>query len=546
MIRESLAPGSRFAGVYATPDFGVCFQARIDTAGEAVADTLIRTQEQKILSAPVWIKLERKGNQFHGYYATDGGGTAWAAMAWAPQTIPMAKTVYIGLAVTSHAKGTLCEAKFAGVSVSGREGGIPDAELLAHPRRTLAQAYEELEKLGNWRADAAIIRKHGDLIASSLFTIARARELCQEPADVVLADYRRVGAVLPDSSFAVDALARVAILDGAQGLDDALKRIATKPKEDQDRFYVALMKGCGQTPETPAREVAVRSFVDYVGRSSGFALLSDALADLKSDEPSMSVCRSLIRQSMAQPSGARTAIVALRCMVLKSQTESQDDLIRELAQWVVTEFKDAQLGACATAVLADIHYGQGHYVEAIEAFQPGLFSGNQAESKMVESIENILIAYRTNTLLQDTVDLRRIYEASSERADALRLNVVALHCLRKTAEAAGVSLECFERSAQGGLKHCQSGPENEVWFWKGVLAAEEGDLGRAAAAYERFVRRDDRSVLAARACYDIARAKMAMGEEAKDWVARAKALCPCDAVMELERRLSPQASSQDR
>jgi hypothetical protein len=241
MIRESLEPRSRFAGVYTTPDYGVCFQARIDTASMALADSAVSSLEQKALRTPVWIKLERKGNQFRGYYATDGGGTVWTSMAWKPQTISMPRTVYIGLAVTSHIRGPLCEAKFGGVAISGMEGGIPDAELLANPKQALVKAYEELEQLGNWHENAATLEKHGNLIASSLFTIARARELSGDPISTVLPDYYRITQVLPNSSFAADALAQIAIFDGSNGLEYALKYIQTKPKEDQDRFYVTVM-----------------------------------------------------------------------------------------------------------------------------------------------------------------------------------------------------------------------------------------------------------------------------------------------------------------
>jgi hypothetical protein len=542
MIRESLELGSRFAGVYATPDYGVCFQARIDTGGLAVADTTVRTEEQRSLTAPVWIRLERKGNQFRGYYATDGRGTAWTAMAWNPQTIPMPGTVYIGLAVTSHLRGCLCEADFRGVTVSGIEASIPDAELLANPGQALVRAYQELGQFGNWRANAAAIKDHGNLIASSLFTIARARGLRGEPLRTVLTDYYRITTALPDSWCAVDALACIAVLDGTQGLNYALERVKTRSKEDQDRFYIAVMKGCCQAPETPVRNAVIQSFVDYVGRNSAFTLIDDALADFKNDEPSMLACKNLIARSMAQPSNARAAVVALRHMALKSRIGEEDSQIQELAQWVTQQFTETQLTVCALAILADSQYSRGLLVEALETFRPGLFSGKQTEAKVVESIESILTCHRANTLLPGAIDLRRVYRTLSEKAIGLGLNVVALHCLRKTAEVEGLSLERFEKSAQKGLKCCESSPEDEVWFWKGLVAAEEGDLGQAAAAYERFVQHDSRSIFAARAYYDLARAKMAMGEDAKECVAKAKVLSPCESVLELERRLNISAS----
>jgi len=46
------------------------------------------------------VKMERIGSAFSAYYSTDG--SKWTAMSWNPQTISMAGTIYVGLAVTSH------------------------------------------------------------------------------------------------------------------------------------------------------------------------------------------------------------------------------------------------------------------------------------------------------------------------------------------------------------------------------------------------------------------------------------------------------------
>jgi len=546
MIRESLDSGSRFAAVFATPDNGVNFQIRVDTNGAASTVPVV-TQAQKGLRAPVWIKLERKRNQLSAYYASEKKDPVWTPMADRPQVIVMAPTVRVGLAVTSHSRGVLCGSRFGSVAISGVEGVIADAEILADPKGAIQNAYRDLEQFGNWRENSATLKKHGNLIASSFFTIARARELSGEPASTVLPEYYRIARVLPDSSLAVDALTQITIFDGSKGLEYALKRIQTKSKEDQDRFYVAVMKGYCNAPEIPVREAVIRSFVEYIGKSSSFTLLGEAMDGLKNDEQATSICKSLIQHSMTEPSNGQTAVVALRYMALKSQIGQEDSrfYVQELARWVATQFKDAKLTACAMAILADTHYAQRHYVEAIEVFQPGLFSRSQTESKTVENIENTLTYYRANTLLQGTIDQERIYQGLADKASGLGLNIVALHCQRKIAAIEGLSLERFKKSAQKGVKYCESGPENEVWFWKGLVAAEGGDLGKAAAAYEHFIQGDGKSVLAARAYYDIARAKMAIGEDAKEWIAKSKALSPCDAVIQLERRLVATVSPQD-
>jgi hypothetical protein len=88
---------------------------------DAVSDTDVATAEQIAEREPVWVKIERVGNAFNGYYSTDGDN--WTAMSWNPQTIAMAGTVTIGLAVTSHNASVATGAAFAGVAETGGVSG---------------------------------------------------------------------------------------------------------------------------------------------------------------------------------------------------------------------------------------------------------------------------------------------------------------------------------------------------------------------------------------------------------------------------------------
>jgi len=121
MIRSSLAPGAPFAAVYMTGSNGVRYQARLALNEAATSDTSVATAEQIALEEPIWIKIERSGDVFNGYYSTDGEN--WTAMSWNPQTIVMGADVYIGLAVTSNIVGTLTTAEFSGVETTGTVAG---------------------------------------------------------------------------------------------------------------------------------------------------------------------------------------------------------------------------------------------------------------------------------------------------------------------------------------------------------------------------------------------------------------------------------------
>jgi hypothetical protein len=142
MIRESLEPGSRYAFVFAAPGNGVRFQARPITGVTATSDTPVATPEQMALQTPVWVKLERSGMTFSGFYSTDG--VNWTAMSWNPQAINMvAPTIFIGLAATSHNVNAPTTAVFSSITTSAGVSGSWQVAALgaAHPANSLQSLY---------------------------------------------------------------------------------------------------------------------------------------------------------------------------------------------------------------------------------------------------------------------------------------------------------------------------------------------------------------------------------------------------------------------
>ena len=65
-------------------------------------------------AAPHWVRLTRVGNVLTGYRSTDG--ITWTTVG--SETIAMAATTYIGLAVTSHLDGTINSSTFDNVSAA--------------------------------------------------------------------------------------------------------------------------------------------------------------------------------------------------------------------------------------------------------------------------------------------------------------------------------------------------------------------------------------------------------------------------------------------
>jgi regulation of enolase protein 1 (concanavalin A-like superfamily) len=100
MIRETLATDARHAFTFATPGSGLGFDRRIDPGG-----TTAHT-EGPPSATPAWLRLVRTGPQLDAFSSTDG--TTWSPIG--SDVVPMADTVYVGIATTSHDSRTATDA----------------------------------------------------------------------------------------------------------------------------------------------------------------------------------------------------------------------------------------------------------------------------------------------------------------------------------------------------------------------------------------------------------------------------------------------------
>jgi len=104
MVRQSIEANSQNAFLNVTPDYGVKMIHR-DAPG---ANTGPEPWE-KNFEAPIWLKLVRKGNEFSAFLSEDGKTWEAAEVPGTPSvaTVDMSDPVFVGIAVTSHAAGTL-------------------------------------------------------------------------------------------------------------------------------------------------------------------------------------------------------------------------------------------------------------------------------------------------------------------------------------------------------------------------------------------------------------------------------------------------------
>jgi beta-glucanase (GH16 family) len=116
MFRDGTDPGAPVADVLATPGQGVSFQWR-SAAGAAANSVTVPG-----VTTPVWVQLVRAGDDFSGFYSTDG--ITWTQIG-TTQTIVMNPTALAGLAVTAHNNAALNIATFTDVLLVPGGGGAP-------------------------------------------------------------------------------------------------------------------------------------------------------------------------------------------------------------------------------------------------------------------------------------------------------------------------------------------------------------------------------------------------------------------------------------
>jgi hypothetical protein len=113
MIRGSLSAGSAHGMMLVSPGKGLAFQRRTANGGVSASTS------GGSGTAPVWVKLERRGNVLTAYRSPNG--SSWTLVG--TDTIALPTTAHVGLALTSHDNGRLAAAAFDNIIVSPKSGG---------------------------------------------------------------------------------------------------------------------------------------------------------------------------------------------------------------------------------------------------------------------------------------------------------------------------------------------------------------------------------------------------------------------------------------
>ncbi|HEY7640178.1 MAG TPA: PQQ-dependent sugar dehydrogenase [Steroidobacteraceae bacterium] len=145
MLRESLAANSRFALMCVTPGKGAAFHYRTTTGGSAAP----ANSGDGTTKAPYWVRVKREGTIVRGYISPDG--VNWT-LRNSVTLSSLASTVYVGLALTSHADGTLATAVFNNPAVVTGPGTTPDTTAPSVPQSVRATAVSSTSISVAWNA----------------------------------------------------------------------------------------------------------------------------------------------------------------------------------------------------------------------------------------------------------------------------------------------------------------------------------------------------------------------------------------------------------
>jgi endonuclease/exonuclease/phosphatase family metal-dependent hydrolase len=118
MMRETLNANSRNAFMLVSPGKGLVFQRRPTTGGTSTYTS------GGSGTSPYFVKLSRRGHTITAQKSVDG--VAWTTVG--SQSITMASTIYVGLAVSSHVDGVLANATFSHTAAAAAATVAPAPE----------------------------------------------------------------------------------------------------------------------------------------------------------------------------------------------------------------------------------------------------------------------------------------------------------------------------------------------------------------------------------------------------------------------------------
>ncbi|WDE01223.1 LamG-like jellyroll fold domain-containing protein [Thalassomonas actiniarum] len=162
MFRETLEPGS----VNVALDYAAA--GKVALQWRPVADERSFYFSRNAGITPVWLKLQRQGDRFTGYYSLDG--STWQLTT--SQTIDMAETFYVGLAASPHVTTATNEVVFSDVALQTVEPYNYKAKVYLMAGQSNMQGHGAVSALAT-TSGAGLAAKRDDVFIKNIISNSR-------------------------------------------------------------------------------------------------------------------------------------------------------------------------------------------------------------------------------------------------------------------------------------------------------------------------------------------------------------------------------------
>ncbi len=353
----------------------------------------------------------------------------------------------------------------------------------------LEKAYGKLRKIGDWRTKQTVKSNHAEQIADTLWIIARAKEAKDAPAEEVLSNYRELITEFPDSAYSVAVLSKIVIIDEKNGWEYATEFLTKDSTGKQAADFCAIvLENYLANEDYGNTEKCLKFFLDNYQSNQNASKLMAQILDSIGPIKNCKQLNEIIKKNVPKDPNSQIRCAVFRQRALELLDAKDFEQLTQLSKSVMMKFPGTKLAKCAKAVLADREYQQGNFVRALTVFQPSLFAEDRLEPAIIKDIDEIMACYQLDTLLFGGIDHSKVYEALARYNHYFGRNKAGVHCFRKSAEARGLNLEIFEHGVSQKAKLSNISAEDEIWFWKGVFAADENDSAGASIAHNRFLK----------------------------------------------------------
>lgn len=422
---------------------------------------------------------------------------------------------------------------------------LDDIQTATRPHETISFIEKRLRELGEWQNSELIRRQHSQGIAQALLVQAKACSIDGRTKQNVSRMYLDIIDKFPMSYQAIQALCGLMSLDQNIAFERIDALIAIDDISWQEtRIYGSLILNCLETHDYASAELFLQRYISCNNGLNDRMIGIERLARQFKSTMKQETFYTLLEHYAIKEPDSKLCCAVFRHRILTLHKTRQFDKLLILCRRLYSCFPETKLAGSAMAALADMQYRSGNYIAALEHIAPMLLTHSRDCSGFIDEINQAVTIYEARTLRPQGIEIDKVFEGVAGYALQAGLGSVAAHFYKHTAMIIAEELDCFGLLVKSNKKKIIIG-DHEVLFWLALVNAERGKLLEAAMIYENLIRKEIPTTFAARAYYDIARARVELNQytEAGEALSMAASLRTCKSVQELHLKVQALSNS---